>query len=121
MFVNKIIYLYSAPSPPVNVTITETTCNSVTVNWTPPTDNGNAELTQYRVRVNKDGGGRVARTDVAAMNLSYQVSSLEPKTNYTVEVKARNVGDFGNSASTKFVTNQKGLITTLFACPCLYA
>ena len=37
------------PNPPANVTITQTTCNSVTLNWTPPTDNGNAEITGYRV------------------------------------------------------------------------
>ena len=96
------------PSPPANVTITETTCNSVTVNWTPPTDNGNAELTQYRLVVHKDNNHIVAHANVAAIKLSHRVSSLEPDTDYTVEVKAGNVGGFGNGTSTNFTTEHKG-------------
>ena len=46
-----VIYIIPStpePSPPVNVTITQTTCNSITVHWTPPVDNGNAEITECR-------------------------------------------------------------------------
>ena len=103
------------PNPPANVTITQTTCNSVTVNWTPPTDNGTAEITQYRVHVYKDSGRHVVHTNVTTMT-THRVTSLEPDTNYTVEVRAGNVGGFGNKSSTKLSTTQKGVRTAQHHC-----
>ena len=94
------------PNPPVNVTITQTTCNTITVHWTPPADNGKAAITQYRVLVYKDSGRHVTHTNDTTMQLSHQVTSLEPKTDYTVEVQAGNVGGFGNGTSTKFTTGK---------------
>ena len=88
------------------MTITQTTCNSVTVNWTPPTDNGNAEITQYRVLVYRDSNGILVHTNTTMM--SYKVTSLKPKTDYTVEVRAGNVGGFGNGTTTNFTTKETG-------------
>ena len=95
------------PNPPANVTITQTTCNSVTVNWTPPTDNGNAEITEYRVLVYKDSDRHVVHTNGTTMT-THRVTSLKPKADYTVEVKAGNVGGLGNGTSTNFTTEQTG-------------
>ena len=96
------------PNPPANVTITQTTCNSVTVSWTPPTDNGNAEITQYTVLVYKDIDHLTALiTDTTPM-ISHQMTSLEPTTDYTVEVRAGNVGGFGNGSRANFTTEQTG-------------
>ena len=95
------------PNPPANVTITQMTCNSVTVNWTPPTDNGNAEITQYGVHVYKDSDLHIVHTNVTTMT-THRVTSLEPDTNYTVEVTAENVGGVGNDTSTNFITKQIG-------------
>ena len=97
-----------APSPPAQVNTTEITCNSVVVNWTPPADNGSAELTQYRVLVYKDSTQAKVNTTITLMMLSHQVSSLESDTVYTVEVKAGNVGGFGSGTSTNFTTKQTG-------------
>ena len=94
------------PNPPANVIITQTTCNSVTLNWTPPTDNGNAEITQYRVLVYSDSNDILVHTNTTMM--SYKVTSLEPKTDYTVEVRAGNVGGFGDGTSTHFTTKETG-------------
>ena len=94
------------PNPPDNVTITQTTCNSVTVNWTPPTNNGNAVITGYRVLLYNDSNDILVHTDTTMM--SYEVTSLEPKTDYTVEVRAENVGGFGNGTSTIFTTKETG-------------
>ena len=95
------------PSPPFNVTVTQTTCNSITVHWTPPADSGNAEITQYRVLVYNDSDICVVVTNVTTMKLSYQVTLLEPITNYTVEVHARNDGGFGKGSSTNFTTGEQ--------------
>ena len=91
----------------MNVTTTQTTCNSVTVNWTPPTDNGNAEITQYRVLVYKDSDRHVVHTNVTIMT-THRVTSLESDTDYTAEITAENAGDFGNDTSTNFTTKQIG-------------
>ena len=96
------------PNPPNNVNVTQTTCNSVTVNWTSPTDNGNAEITQYRVLVYKDNDHLTALITEKTQMFSHQVTSLEPDTNYTVEVKAGNDGGFGHGSRTKFTTEQTG-------------
>ena len=58
--------------------------------------------------VYKDNNHIVAHANVTTMQLFYNVSSLEAKTDYTVEVKARNVGGFGNGTSTNFTTEHKG-------------
>ena len=100
-------------NPPANVTITQTTCNSVTVNWTPPTDKGSAEITGYRVLVyNVSDHVLLTETDTAAMDLTYKFSSLDSDANYTVEVKAMNVGGAGNGTSTNFTTNKNGLLSS---------
>ena len=102
-----MIFSTPEPNPPDQVTITQMTCNSVTVNWNPPKHNGNAEITEYRVLVYKDSDLHIVHTNVATMT-THRVTSLEPKTDYTVEVRAGNVGGFGNGTSTDFTTKQKG-------------
>ena len=94
------------PNPPANMTITQTTCNSVTVNWTQPAHNGNVEITGYKVHVYKDSNDILVQTNTTMM--SYEVTSLEPKTDYTVEVRAGNVGGFGNGTTTNFTTKETG-------------
>ena len=94
------------PNPPAIVTITQTTCNSVTVNWTPPTDNGTADITEYTVLVYKDSDRHVVHANVTTMT-THRVTSLDPDTNYTVEITAENVQGFGYG-STNFTTKQKG-------------
>ena len=94
------------PNPPANVINTQTTCNSVTLNWTPPTDNGNAEITGYKVLVYRDSNDILVHTNTTMK--SNEVTSLEPDTDYTVEVRAGNVGGFGNGTSTNFTTKETG-------------
>ena len=78
------------------------------MHWTPPADNGTAEITQYRVLVYSASSNQVAHANVSAKNQSHQVSLLKPDTNYTVEVKAGNAGGVGNGTSANFTTKQKG-------------
>ena len=101
------------PNSPANVTITQTTCNSVTVNWTPPTHNGNVDITEYRVLVYKDTDHPTAHITSKAQTSSHQVISLERKTDYTVEVQVGNVGGFGDGSRTSFSTEQTGQSQTL--------
>ena len=71
---------------------------------------GSAELTHYRVLVYNNSTQVIMNTTITTMVLSHRVSSLEPDTNYTVEVKAGNVGGFGSGTITSFTTKQRGLI-----------
>ena len=96
------------PNPPDQVTLTKTTCNTVTLNWTSPTDNGNADITEYRVLVYKDSDHPTALINDTTQMISHRVTSLEPRTDYTVEVRAGNVGGFGNGSRTNFTTEQTG-------------
>ena len=80
------------------------------MHWTHPADNGNAAITEYRVLVYKDSDFHVAHTN-DTMNLSHRVTSLEPKTDYTVEVQAGNDGGFGNGTSANITTARKGVLT----------
>lgn len=102
-----VMLFTTEPNPPDQVTTTQTTCNSVTVNWNPPKHNGNAEITQYRVLVYNDSDRHMVHTNVTTMT-THRVTSLEPDTNYIVEVTAGNVGGVGSGTSTNFTTKQKG-------------
>ena len=78
------------------------------MHWTPPADNGNAAITEYRVLVYNESSNQVAHANVSAKNQTHQVSLLKPDINYTVEVKAGNAGGIGNGTSANTTTKQKG-------------
>ena len=73
-------YLTTEPSPPENITVINKTCNSRSVQWSPPSDTGGLEITGYMVNVAKNSfttNATMTRTDI---------TNLSPKTTYQVKV-----------------------------------
>ena len=46
-----IQYLTTEPSPPENITVINKTCNSLSVQWSPPSDTGGLAITGYIIDV----------------------------------------------------------------------
>ena len=84
-------YLTTEPSPPENITVINKTCNSLSVQWSPPSDTGGLAITGYRVNVAENSfstNTTMTRTDI---------TNLSPNTTY--QVKVRTITVF-NSRST---------------------
>lgn len=64
---------------------------SITVNWSAPTDNGSDALIGFEVEVCDDAANTCAAVvDVSASTNSYQATGLDATKRYTINVKAKN-------------------------------
>ena len=92
-----IQYLTTEPSPPDNITVINKTCNSLSVQWSPPSDTGGLAIIGYRVNVVENPfatNTSMTRTDI---------TNLSPGTTYQVKVETITV----------FISNLKSInITT---------
>lgn len=86
-----IISFLLAPSAPLNVLLSTLSPEAVSVSWSPPSMS-NGVVTSYRVTYfpTVDGGrGSAATVNTSTgLQLSLNVTGLEPFTNYTVVVAA---------------------------------
>ena len=74
-------YLTTEPSPPENITVINKTCNSLSVQWSPPSDTGGLAITGYTVDVPENlftTKTTMTRTDI---------TNLSPGTTYRVKVE----------------------------------
>ena len=64
---------------------------TITVNWSLPTDNGSDALVGFEVEVCDDAANTcAAAVDVSASTTSYQATGLDATKQYTIKVKAKN-------------------------------
>ncbi|MFC0216296.1 fibronectin type III domain-containing protein [Paenibacillus chartarius] len=98
-----------APTAPTNVIVTGKTGSTISLSWSPSTDN--VGVTNYEIY---NGATRIAITPAAA-GTNYTVSGLKPNTAYTFSVKA--VDGSGNvsaaSSSVTAVTSSQLALTPL--------
>ncbi len=112
----------SAPSTPVSVTTPNgapssisalrtgsLTANSATLRWNAPANNGGVALTDYVVRISRDGGitWRVIAHRASTTN-AFSVIGMAPGTDYLIQVSAKNSLGTGPS-STLSITTQTTL------------
>ena len=71
---------HSGPRPPENITVINKTCNSLSVQWSPPSDTGGLAITGYRVNVAKNSF--TANTTMTRID----ITNLSPGTTYLVTV-----------------------------------
>ncbi|XP_069161950.1 netrin receptor unc-40 [Procambarus clarkii] len=94
--------LEAAPGPPAALTIASVSRKTVTVSWAPPKEL-NGVLTDYQVAW--DNGYTNLTTNVT----TYTVSDLQPKSQFTVAVKARTAAGWGPSAAVSGATADDGV------------
>ena len=74
-------YLTTEPSPPANITVIDKTCNSLSVQWSPPSDTGGLEITGYMVDVAENSFS--TKTTMTRID----ITNLSPDTTYQVKVE----------------------------------
>ena len=103
MCVYYTIPLTTEPSPPENITVINKTCNSLSVQWSPPSDTGGLAITGYMVDVDKNSFSTkttMTRTDITNLspNTTYQVK-VETITVFKSELKST---DFTTQSHSKY-------------------
>lgn len=95
----------TVPTVPLSVTATAT-ASTATISWQPPTSNGGAAITGYRVSRNGSAtsGTGAYSTVVAATVRSFQMNLLFSGTSYTLTVAAINAVGDGPSVSRTVTT-----------------
>ena len=97
---STIQYLTTEPSPPENITVINKTCNSLSVQWLPPSDTGGLAITGYMVDVAENSfttNTTKTRTDIT--NLSSDT---------TYQVKAKTITVFkSDPTSTNITTDNR--------------
>nr|WP_263863970.1 fibronectin type III domain-containing protein [Bifidobacterium sp. SMB2] len=91
-----------APSAPQNVTVKQSGAHELLVSWSKPASDGGSAITGYTVTLTPKTKARAAAltADVDANTFQHVFTELDPNTEYTASVTARNaVGTAGASAA----------------------
>jgi len=105
----------TVPDPPTGLTATASGRAIISLAWTPPSDNGGALITGYRVEVSPDG---VASnwtdlvTDTKSRSTSYAHENLDPESSRHYRVSAINAVGTGNSSNVADATTDAVTVTT---------
>ena len=96
----------TVPGQPTNIGV-NTTCNSLTLSWLPPGEDGGSNVTDYNVTV-VDGtsNGPLLESVPTGGNTAVRITSLKPNTMYTVHIRARNSAGLGPPAVVNVTTEE---------------
>ena len=102
----------TVPSAPTSLSVTTTRTTAI-LTWTAPTDDGGTPITEYQYRYQEGSTAGGAWTDTNSTAVTFTISSLDPSTEYTFQVRA--VNSVGNSAASSAVT--ESTLTTVPGAP----
>ena len=102
----------TVPSAPTSLSVTTTRTTAI-LTWTAPTDDGGTPITEYQYRFIAGSTAGGAWTDTNSTAVTFTISSLDPSTEYTFQVRA--VNSVGNSAASSAVT--ESTLTTVPGAP----
>ena len=91
---------------PTNITVNKT-CNSLTLSWLPPGEDGGSIVTDYNVTVvNGTEDGPLLESVPTGGNTTVRITPLKPNTMYTVHIRARNSAVVGPPAVVSVTTEE---------------
>ena len=99
--------IFSAvPRKPTDIRVNKT-CNSLTLSWLPPGEDGGSIVTDYNVTV-VDGteDGPLLESVPTGGNTTVSITPLKPNTMYTVHIRARNRAGLGEPAVVSVTTEE---------------
>ena len=94
------------PDKPSNLTVINITSESAGISWVDPANEGNIDLTGFRIKLTKDNTV-ILNITIKKVN-KYEIDNLTPNTTYEVSVAAGNQNGFGEETITSFTTLGKG-------------
>ena len=95
----------TVPGQPTDITVNKT-CNSLTLSWLPPGEDGGSIVTDYNVTVvNETEDGPLLSVPTGG-NTTVRITALKPNTMYTVHIRARNSAGEGLSAVVNVTTEE---------------
>ena len=100
------------PAHPQAYPVTTTRTTAI-LTWTAPTDDGGTPITEYQYRFIAGSTAGGAWTDTNSTAVTFTISSLDPSTEYTFQVRA--VNSVGNSDASSAVT--ESTLTTVPGAP----
>ena len=96
----------TVPGQPTNITVNKT-CNSLTLSWLPPGEDGGSIITDYNVTVvNGTEDGLLLESVPTGGNNTVRITSLKSNTTYTVHIRARNSAGGGLPAVVNVTTEE---------------
>ena len=109
---DTVTTLTTTPNAPTSLSATTTRTTAI-LTWTAPTDDGGTPITEYQYRYQEGSTAGGAWTDTNSTAVTFTISSLDPSTEYTFQVRA--VNSAGNSAASSAVT--ESTLTTVPGAP----
>ena len=100
----------SVPRSPVNTTAENKTCNSVSLSWQPPANNGGSSIEGYQIAIPKapEGFELVRTTSTTTV-----IIGLQPNTYYTIHIRATNAFGLSPPAVVNISTEELRELTGL--------
>ena len=98
--------IFSAvPGQPTNIKVNKT-CNSLTLSWLPPGEDGGSIVTDYNVIVVNGTVDGPQFSVPEGGNTTVSITALNPNTMYTVHIIARNSAGMGQPAVVSVTTEE---------------
>ena len=95
----------TVPGQPTDITVNKT-CNSLTLSWLPPGEDGGSIVTDYNVTVVDGTQDGPLLSVPTGGNTTVSITSLKPNTMYTVHIRARNRAGLGPPAVVNVTTEE---------------
>lgn len=93
------------PSPPIKLSATSKSTTSINLSWSAPVEDGNSEITGYKIEVKKDSGSfSILEEDTNSSSRVYLHSGLIKDEKYTYRVSAINVAGISDPSNESSAT-----------------
>ena len=106
------MFVPTVPGVPQSVKVTSLSCEAVRVTWKPPKSNGGLAITGYQLSHN---GMELDREFVTKPPLATEIHGLQPNTDHTVKVAAKNALGTGKSAMNNTTTDMRNENQNIFS------
>ena len=98
----------TAPTRPMNLTVSSRECNQLNLTWEEPIDTGGLPIINYQITYTLDPKGEII-TDIIVSEITLTtLTNLLPRTTYSIDVRANNSIISNASAVVNKTTSPRG-------------
>lgn len=77
-----VVKVYDTPSAPISFKVKSVTCSAVALTWKEPLNNGNSEITHYKIEKKEITKKAWTTVDEFSKDTSYKVQNLQEGSSY---------------------------------------